>query len=94
MDDRFAIGAAVVLCLALAVSSASSLRAAKSRLKSTSAPRRSTQSRCETLAAIVAEVNAYLLVLAIGLGTFDFAVTVALNLPDPASLSSSIRSFP
>jgi hypothetical protein len=75
--------------LALAVSSALSLRAAKSRLKSSSAPLRSTRSRSERLAAIAAEINAYLLVLAIGLGTLDFAVMVALNLLDPVALSSS-----
>jgi hypothetical protein len=89
VDDRFAIGAAVVFCLALAASSASSLRAAKSRVKSTSAPLRSTQSRSERLAAIAAEINAYLLVLAIGLGALDLAATVALNLPDSAALGSS-----
>jgi hypothetical protein len=78
------IAAAVVLCVALAISSASSLRAAKNRLKSAKAPLRSTQSRSERLAAI----NAYLLVVAIGLGALDFAVMVALNLPDLAALSS------
>jgi len=75
--------------LAFRVSSTASLRAAKSRLKSASAPRLSTQSRIERLRSIAAEINAYLLVAAIGLGTLDFAVMVALNLPGPSELSSS-----
>jgi hypothetical protein len=89
VDARFAIVAAVVLCLALAVSSASSLRAAKSRLKSARAPARSTLPLIERLASVAAEINAYLVVLAIGLGMLDLAVMVALNLPDPAVLSAS-----
>lgn len=88
MNPHIAI-AALVACFALAVLTASTLRPAKSRLKSTTAPYLPLRSRIERLAAIAAEINAYLLVVAIGLGTLDVTALVVLKLPDPVVLGPS-----
>ena len=88
MNPRIAI-AAVIACFALAILAFSRLRPAASRLKSINAARRPLRSRIERLAAIATEINAYLLVLAIGLGTLDITALVVLKLPEPAVLGAS-----
>jgi cytochrome b561 len=88
VNPQIAIVASIV-CFALAILALSTLRPAKSRLKSTSTPYRPMRSRIERLAAIAAEINAYLLVLAIGLGTLDVTALAILRLPEVAVLDAS-----
>jgi hypothetical protein len=89
VDARFTIAAALIVAVALVIRSASSPQPAKSRLKSATPPRQLARPFAERLSSVVAEINAYLLVLAIGLGALDLAGVALANLPDPATISAN-----
>ena len=90
MDIRFAIAAALAAAMALAIRPASP-HPAKSRLRPTKAEGQPAQSLSQWFAKVIAELNAYLLILALGLAALDLVGLAIVNLPDaPAGAQSNL----
>jgi len=81
---------AVTLSVAmiLTVRAASSLRPAKRRLKTTARQHRPVQTMTERFGSVVAEMNAFLLIFAIGLGTLDLVGVALVNPPALPAVSA------
>jgi hypothetical protein len=55
-------------------------------------PHRSVRAQVKRLDRVAGEINAWLLVIAIGLGVLDVAVMLALSLPSPAQTAAEADS--
>jgi len=86
MATSLTLIAAIALSLVLVLRSRI-LRPAKYQpLRQRSGPVRRTEPRLERYARIAAEVNAYLLIAAIGLAALDVGLFAILDLPSPAQV--------
>jgi hypothetical protein len=82
--------AVALLVVIIGASSSFLLPRARSPLARGKAPLRQIQSRMRRLAGIAAEMNACLLIVAIGLVALDLSALVAINLPSSSALDAGV----
>jgi hypothetical protein len=82
--------AVAVLVVIITASSSLLLPRARSPLAKRKAPLREIRSRLQRLAGIAAEMNAYLVIVAIGVVALDLSALAAINLPSSSGLDAGV----